>query len=58
MTKIKHPTIERLRLDVSATTVDDWLAMGWLLQEAPPPQPDSPRTPLTAGFKSQEASTS
>ena len=50
MTKIQHPTINRIQLDVASSTIDDWLAMGWLLIDASPPPPDIPRTPLTAGF--------
>lgn len=50
MTKVQHPTIKRIQLDVASSTIDDWLAMGWLLVDAsPPPQSTSP-TPLTAGF--------
>lgn len=42
MTKIKHPTIPNIRLDVPASTIDDWLDMGWQLEESPPPTDDSP----------------
>lgn len=42
MTKIKHPTIAGIGLDVASSKIDDWLAMGWQLEASPPPIEDSP----------------
>ena len=42
MTRIKHPRIPNTGLDVAASTIDDWLAAGWLLDEPPPPEDPTP----------------
>lgn len=44
MTKIVHPTIPNIHLDVAAASVDDWLAMNWQLVN-PPPKPESDPVP-------------
>lgn len=50
MTKIQHPRLKLVRLDVASSKIDDWLAMGWLLIEPhPPADPTPPRAFPTPG---------
>lgn len=39
--KVQHPTIPNIQMQVAASKVDDWLAMGWQLVGSPPaPSPE------------------
>lgn len=51
MTKVQHPTITKIVMDVSDSKLDDWLTMGWQRVEPIPIPPIDQVTPRTAGFK-------